>query len=206
MLLSTSQPSYHCQIWVTKPMPRSGHTLLFSLPSPPAHISFSPGQGRTRKQPWKRLGCWLLRGSQGSSKIVLSIAEIWRIMHSILTPRSKTCQRLHEYQALCKLTRHLQYPALPNWEKSWINGSRKTHCNKTPSMSRRCPLPAAPAHPCASCFPHPVTPRDPLGPLGLDGPHVSNGHAKGEDWPGVGSCLLPHGAMGLPHMPQGTAW
>lgn len=78
-------------------------------------------------------------------------------MHSILTPRSKTCQRLYEYEALHKLTSHLQYPARPNWEKSRLNGNRKTHCDKTPSMSQCCPLPAAPVHPCASLFPHPIT-------------------------------------------------
>lgn len=123
----------------------------------PAHISFSPGQGRTRKQPWKRLEWWVLRGSQGSSKIVLYIAEIKHTIHSILTPRSKTWQRLHEYQALHKLTRYLQYPALPNWEKSWLNGNTKIHCNRKPSTSKCCPLPAAPVPHCASCLTHPIT-------------------------------------------------
>lgn len=138
-------------------MSRSSHTLLFSLPSPPAHISFSPGQGRTRTQSWKKSGCWLLRDSQGSSKIVLSIAEIWYIMHSILTPRSKTYQRLHEYQALHKLDQAPAILSSAKLRKIMANCNRKTHCNKAPSICNQFQLPAAPAHPCASCFPYPIT-------------------------------------------------
>lgn len=203
MLLSTSQPSYLCPIWVMKLMPRSGHTLPFSLPSPPAHISFSPGQKRTRKEPWKRLEWWVLRSSQGSSKTVLYIAEIKHTIHSILTPRSETCQRLHGYQALHKLTRHLQYPALPNWEKSWLNGNTKTHCNRTPSMSKCCLLPLCHTVPAASLTSSLTAPSSKGSCLPL-WPHINDGCAEG--WPGAGLCCSPCGAPGLPCMSQGTAW